>query len=100
MDAPLHPHHPTDPLHSDSPDPVYWVTPRHLAGDDGDLAERMGDVLAGLGWRMWPTSRNTLLYVSPDELRGAEWILAASPFELGGLPVAWQLSAAHMTPPP
>ncbi|MEV7197177.1 DUF317 domain-containing protein [Streptomyces sp. NPDC093510] len=72
---------------------MYWVTPRHLAGDDGDLAERMGDVLAGLGWRMWPTSRNTVLYTSPDELRGAEWILAAYSFELGGLPVAWQLSA-------
>jgi hypothetical protein len=42
---------------------------------------------------MWPTSRHTLLYVSPDNLRGAEWILAAYPFELGGLPVAWQLSA-------
>lgn len=42
---------------------------------------------------MWPTSRNTLLYVSPDELFGAEWILAAYPFELGGLPVAWQVSA-------
>jgi hypothetical protein len=42
---------------------------------------------------MWPTSRHTLLYVSPDERRGAEWIRAAYPFELGGLPVAWQLSA-------
>ncbi|MFI6056337.1 DUF317 domain-containing protein [Streptomyces violascens] len=31
--------------------------------------------------------------MSPDELRGAEWIRAAYPFELGGLPVAWQLSA-------
>ncbi|MDG4856712.1 DUF317 domain-containing protein [Streptomyces sp. T-3] len=72
---------------------MYWVTPRHLAGDDGTLAERVGDTLAGLGWRMWPTSHNTLLYVSPDELCGAEWILGAYPFELGGLPVAWQLSA-------
>ena len=72
---------------------MYWVTPRHLSGDDDALAERIGDTLTGLGWRMWPTSRNTLLYVSPDELRGAEWILAAYPFELGGLPVAWQLSA-------
>ncbi|AJT62468.3 hypothetical protein T261_0779 [Streptomyces lydicus] len=72
---------------------MYWVTPRHLAGDDGALAERIGDTLSGLGWRMWPTSRNTLLYMSPDELRGAEWILASYPFELGGLPVAWQLSA-------
>ncbi|MFJ9377549.1 DUF317 domain-containing protein [Streptomyces sp. NPDC101455] len=72
---------------------MYWVTPRHLAGDDGALAERIGDTLADLGWRMWPTARHTLLYVSPDGLRGAEWILAAYPFELGGLPVAWQLSA-------
>ncbi|MDO0934414.1 DUF317 domain-containing protein [Streptomyces sp. DG2A-72] len=72
---------------------MYWVTPRHLAGDDGVFAERVGDTLAGLGWRMWLTSRHTLLYVSPDELRGAEWILAAYPFDLGGLPVAWQLSA-------
>jgi len=92
-EAPLHPHHPSDPSRSDSPDPVYWVTPRHLAGDDGALAERIGDTLADLGWRMWPTSRHTLLYASPDNLRGAEWILAANPFELGGLPVAWQLSA-------
>lgn len=41
---------------------------------------------------MWPTSLDTLLYVSPDELRGAGWILASYPFELGGLPVASQLS--------
>lgn len=71
---------------------MLWVLPRHLAGDDGALEERIGETLTGMGWRMWPTSRNTLLYVSPDELRGAEWILAAHPFELGGLPVAWQLS--------
>ncbi|MET9812350.1 DUF317 domain-containing protein [Streptomyces sp. NPDC006355] len=71
---------------------MYWVTPRHLAGDDGALAERIGDLLTGMGWRLWPTARQSLLYVSPDELRGAEWILASYPFELGGLPVAWQLS--------
>ncbi|QFX86285.1 DUF317 domain-containing protein [Streptomyces sp. SYP-A7193] len=89
MEAPLLPHHSRPNL----PDPVYWVTPRHLAGDDGVLAERIDDTLSDLGWRMWPTSRHTFLYVSPDGLRGAEWILAAYPFELGGLPVAWQLSA-------
>ncbi|MFI0540442.1 DUF317 domain-containing protein [Streptomyces sp. WSLK1-3] len=72
---------------------MYWVTPRHLAGDDSALADQIGTTLTGLGWRMWPTSRNTLLYVSPDGLCGAEWILSAYPFELGGLPVAWQLSA-------
>jgi hypothetical protein len=64
-----------------------------LAGDDDALAERIGDTLLGLGWRMWPTARHTLLYVSPSGLCGAEWVLAAYPFELGGLPVAWQLSA-------
>ncbi|WEH16427.1 DUF317 domain-containing protein [Streptomyces sp. VNUA24] len=93
MEAPLHPHHPSHPSHPDSPDPVYWVSPRHLAGDDGALAERIGDTLASLDWHMWPTSRSTLLYVSPNGLYGAEWVLAAYPFELGGLPVAWQLSA-------
>ncbi|MEU0339609.1 DUF317 domain-containing protein [Streptomyces bobili] len=76
---------------------MYWVTPRHVAGDDGELAERIGDTLTCLGWRMWPTSRHTLLYVSPDELCGAEWILASYPFELGGLPVALQLSARTHT---
>ncbi|MFF3328745.1 DUF317 domain-containing protein [Streptomyces sp. NPDC002888] len=92
MEAPLLPHHPGEPSHPDSPDPVYWVTPRHLAGDDGVLAERIGDTLVELGWRMWPTARDTLLYVSPDGLRGAEWLLAAYPFRLGGLSIAWQLS--------
>ncbi|OKJ31534.1 DUF317 domain-containing protein [Streptomyces sp. CB01580] len=91
MEAPLHPHHPVESF-PDAADPVYWVTPRHLAGDDSALAEKVGDALTDLGWRMWPTARNTLLYVSPDGLCGAEWILAAYPFKLGGLPVAWQLS--------
>ncbi|MET8831302.1 DUF317 domain-containing protein [Streptomyces sp. NPDC004610] len=77
---------------------MYWVTPRHLAGDDNALAEHIGDTLAALDWRMWPTARNTLLYTSPDGLRGAEWTLAAHPFELGGLPVAWQLSARTHAP--
>ncbi|MEU7581979.1 DUF317 domain-containing protein [Streptomyces sp. NPDC041068] len=93
MEAPLYPHHPTTPSRPDTTDPVYWVTPRHLAGNDGVLAEQIGGILVSLGWRMWPTSRNTLLYVRPDGLCGAEWILAGYPFELGGLPVAWQLSA-------
>lgn len=66
---------------------MYWVTPCHLAGDDGALAERTGETLAAVGWRTWPTARNTLLHVSPDELFGAAWILASYPFELGGLPV-------------
>ncbi|MBK3573878.1 DUF317 domain-containing protein [Streptomyces sp. MBT65] len=98
MEAPLYPHHSSDSLHPDSHQPLYWVTPCHLAGDDGVLAEQVGAILTGLGWGMWPTSRNTLMYVSPDGLYGAEWILAAYPFELGGLPVAWQLSSrSHAT---
>ncbi|MFE3472207.1 DUF317 domain-containing protein [Streptomyces bacillaris] len=92
-EAPLYPHHFNDPFRPGASDPVYWVTPRHLAGDDGALAEQIGDTLVGLGWRMWPTSRNALLFVSLDGLCGAEWILSAHPFSLGGLPVAWQLSA-------
>jgi hypothetical protein len=85
QEASLNPHRPVDP--------PAWVTPRHLAGDDGVLAEQIGATLTGAGWRNWPTSRSTLLYVSPDGLRGAEWILAADSFQLGGLPVAWQISA-------
>ncbi len=85
LEAPLSPHHPS---HSSQPDTLCWVTPRHLAGDDGELPERIDETLVGRGWRMWPTSRHPLLYVSPDELCGAEWILAGCPFELGGLPVA------------
>ncbi|WP_228022628.1 DUF317 domain-containing protein [Streptomyces acidicola] len=44
------------------------------------------------------SARSSLLYVSPDVLCGAEWILSAYPFELGGLPVTRQLSArSHVT---
>ncbi|WP_240980799.1 MULTISPECIES: hypothetical protein [unclassified Streptomyces] len=52
------------------------MAPRHLADDDDALAERVDETLSGLGWRVWPTSRYTILYVSPDELCGVEWILA------------------------
>ncbi|MEC4019689.1 DUF317 domain-containing protein [Streptomyces sp. H27-D2] len=31
--------------------------------------------------------------MSPDALRGAEWVLADEPLQLGGLPVAWEISA-------
>ncbi|MCC3775864.1 DUF317 domain-containing protein [Streptomyces sp. UNOB3_S3] len=92
----MNPHYPFDSSIPSSADPAYWVSPRHLAGDDGRLAEEIGTLLTGADWRNWPTARDTLLYVSPDEMRGAEWILASYPFELGGLPVAWQVSArAH-----
>lgn len=95
MEAPLYPYRFSE---SSLPDPLYWVTPRHLAGDDDALADQVGAVLASAGWRMWPTARDTLLYVSPNELCGAEWTRAACPFELGDLPVAWQISVrSHPT---
>lgn len=74
------------------------MSPRHLAGDDDALADLVGATLTAAGWRMWPTARQTLLYVSPDELCGAEWVRASYPFALGGLPVAWQITArSHPT---
>lgn len=72
---------------------MYWVTPRHLAGDDDAIADHVGAAPSTVGWRMWPTARNTLLYVSPNKLCGAEWVRAACSFERGDLPVAWQISA-------
>ncbi|MDI3417288.1 DUF317 domain-containing protein [Streptomyces luteolus] len=97
MEAPLSSHRPSEPVRPLPKDPVYRVSPRHLAGDDGALAERVGETLAGLGWWVWPTARDSLLYVSPDGQCGAEWLLASYPFELGGLPVAWQVSARSET---
>ncbi|WP_430381569.1 DUF317 domain-containing protein [Streptomyces fradiae] len=73
--------------------PMYWVTPRYLAGDDESLADQVDAALSSAGWRMWPTARDTLLYTSPNGLCGAEWTRAACSFELGDLPVAWQISA-------
>ncbi|MFE9393457.1 hypothetical protein [Streptomyces sp. NPDC006784] len=49
MEAPLLPHHFGDRVRLDLPDPVYWGTPRRVAGDDGGLAERLGDTLSDLG---------------------------------------------------
>lgn len=65
LEAPLYPQHP-DP--ASVPSPSNWVTPRHLAGDDHLLVDRVGDTLAAAGWRMWPTSHRSLLYVSPNDL--------------------------------
>ncbi|MEU3397568.1 DUF317 domain-containing protein [Streptomyces filamentosus] len=64
-----------------------------MAGDDESLADQVGAALSSAGWRMWPTARDTLLYTSPNGLCGAEWTRAACSFELGDLPVAWQVSA-------
>ncbi|RYJ31000.1 hypothetical protein CU044_0643 [Streptomyces sp. L-9-10] len=37
--------------------------------------------------------RSTVLHISPDALRWAQWMLPDEPFHLGGLPIAWQVSA-------
>ncbi|WP_032791547.1 MULTISPECIES: DUF317 domain-containing protein [Streptomyces] len=89
--------------------PAYWVGPRHLAGDDGCLYDVVADSLAGFGWTSLTTVRgrreldepledrqvlrSTVLHISPDALRWAQWTLSDEPFHLGGLPIAWQISA-------
>ncbi|MFJ7997527.1 DUF317 domain-containing protein [Streptomyces sp. NPDC096310] len=93
-----------------------WVGPRHLAGDDGRLYDTVADTLAGLGWtsltivrgRHEPNEapeerqvlRSTVLHISPDSLRWAQWSLADEPFLLGDRPIAWQVSARADTSSP
>ncbi|MFF3979784.1 DUF317 domain-containing protein [Streptomyces sp. NPDC001828] len=109
MEAPLYPDFPPDSSNPYGGPPAFWVGPRHLAGDDGRLYDVVADTLAGLGWtsltiirgRLEPDDapedrqvlRSTVLHISPDALRWAQWGLADEPFHLGGQPVAWQVSA-------
>ncbi|ULR48439.1 DUF317 domain-containing protein [Streptomyces deccanensis] len=109
MEAPLYPDLPPDSSASYGGPPAFWVGPRYLAGDDGRLYDTVADTLAGLGWagltivrgRQVPDEapedrqvlRSTVLHVSPDALRWAQWCLADEPFHLGELPIAWQISA-------
>lgn len=76
----------------------------------------MTDALTRLGWtnltivrgRQEPDERpedrqvlrSTVLHISPDTLRWAQWVLADEPFLLGGLPIAWQVSARTDTSTP
>ncbi|WP_435599843.1 DUF317 domain-containing protein [Streptomyces sp. C10-9-1] len=113
MEAPLSPDFLPVSSHGQ---PEFWVGPRHLAGDDGSLYDTVADTLAGLGWasltvvrgRHEPDEayedrqvlRSTVLHISPDRLRWAQWSLADEPFYLGELPIAWQVSArAEMSSP-
>ncbi|WP_329457143.1 DUF317 domain-containing protein [Streptomyces sp. NBC_01497] len=109
MEAPLHPDFPCGPTTPASNPPAYWVGPRHLAGDDGRLYDTVADALAGLGWTSLmivrgrqerdeapedrQVLRSTVLHVSPDALRWAQWVLPDEPFHLGNQPIAWQVSA-------
>ncbi|WP_329360299.1 DUF317 domain-containing protein [Streptomyces anulatus] len=109
MEALLHPHFPFDPSLAAGVSPAYWVGPRHLAGDDGRLYDAVADSLSGMGWTSLAVTRgrrepdelpkehqvlrSTVLHLSRDALRWAQWVLADEPFHLGGLPVAWQVSA-------
>lgn len=116
MEAPLHPDFPLDPSAPNSAQAASWVGPRHLAGDDGRLYDAVADTLAGLGWTSLTivrgrqemdeapedrqVLRSTVLHISPDTLRWAQWVLADEPFHLGELPIAWQVSArADMSSP-
>ncbi|MFF8918948.1 DUF317 domain-containing protein [Streptomyces sp. NPDC015032] len=109
MEALLYPEVPLDQPSPTGAQPAYWVGPRHLAGDDGHLYDAVADPLSGLGWmslaivrgRHEPDEapedrqvlRSTVLHVSPDALRWAQWVLPDEPFHLGDLPIAWQVSA-------
>ncbi|MFD4577477.1 DUF317 domain-containing protein [Streptomyces sp. NPDC058417] len=116
MEAPLYPDVPPDPSTPYGGQPAYWVGPRHLAGDDGNLYGNVADTLAGLGWTSltivrgrrepeekpedYEVLRSTVLHISPDALRWAQWMLGDEPFHLGDLPVAWQISARADTTSP
>ncbi|MEV7277645.1 DUF317 domain-containing protein [Streptomyces sp. NPDC093111] len=113
MEAPLYPDFPLDPSVVNGAQSAYWVGPRHLAGDDGRLYDAVADTLANLGWtsltivrgRQEPDGdrevvRSTVLHISPDTLRWAQWVLADEPFHLGELPIAWQVSARADTNSP
>ncbi|MFD8159680.1 DUF317 domain-containing protein [Streptomyces malaysiensis] len=109
MEALLHPDFPFDRSTPTSAPSACWVGPRHLAGDDGCLYDAVADALAELGWtsltivrgrQEWDevpedrqVLRSTVLHISPDTLRWAQWVLPDEPFDLGSLPIAWQVSA-------
>lgn len=112
LEALLYPEFPLEP-HAPSPASsgaqAFWAGPRYLAGDDGQLYETVAHALTRLGWanltivrgRQEPDEtpqdrqvlRSTVLHISPDALRWAQWVLADEPFLLGGLPIAWQICA-------
>ncbi|MGC0328066.1 hypothetical protein RKD23_001056 [Streptomyces sp. SAI-170] len=116
MEAPLYPDFPLDPSTPPGGQPAFWVGPRHLAGDDKRLYDTVADTLAGLGWTSLtiirgrrepeeapedrPVLRSTVLHISPDTLRWAQWVLPDEPFYLGELPIAWQVSARADTGSP
>ncbi|MFC5803299.1 DUF317 domain-containing protein [Streptomyces formicae] len=109
MEASLHPDFPFRPTTPTTVPPAYWVGPRHLAGDDGRLYDTVADTLTDLGWTSLAIVRgrrelsealedreilrSTVLHISPDSLRWAQWVLPDEPFHLGNLPIAWQVSA-------
>ncbi|MCX5536552.1 DUF317 domain-containing protein [Streptomyces sp. NBC_00006] len=116
MEARLYPDFPLDPSVPPGGLPPFWVGPRHLAGDDGRLYDGVADALSNLGWTSLTivrgrheldeapedrqVLRSTVLHISPDTLRWAQWSLADEPFHLGGLPIAWQISARADTSSP
>ncbi|MFD5895916.1 DUF317 domain-containing protein [Streptomyces sp. NPDC060366] len=116
MEAPLYPEFPLEPPTPPCDSSAFWVGPRYLAGDDGQLYATVADALNRLGWtnltvvrgRQEPDEapqdrqvlRSTVLHISSDTLRWAQWVLADEPFLLGELPVAWQVSAREDTSSP
>lgn len=105
LEAPLNPDVPLDPSNPGWIPAICWVGPRHLAGDDGRLYDTVADTLTAMGWTSLTmvrglrepdeapedrqVVRSTVLHLSPDTLRWAQWVLADEPFLLGDLPIAW-----------
>ncbi|WP_221335555.1 DUF317 domain-containing protein [Streptomyces sp. EAS-AB2608] len=116
MEVPLNRDFPPDPSAPDQTPAACWVGPRHLAGDDGRLYDTVADTLTAVGWtsltmvrgRQEPDEapedrqvlRSTVLHISPDSLRWAQWLLADEPFLLGDLPIAWHVCARTHTSSP
>ncbi len=116
LEAPLNPDVPLDPSNPGWIPAICWVGPRHLAGDDGRLYDTVADTLTAMGWTSLTmvrglrepdeapedrqVVRSTVLHLSPDTLRWAQWVLADEPFLLGDLPIAWHVSARADTSSP
>ncbi|MFD2683726.1 DUF317 domain-containing protein [Streptomyces phyllanthi] len=77
-----------------APRPVrYRVSPRYLAGNDGELAEQVRRTLIGNQWTCWTTRHQELHLFDAEQLRLAEHLPLTPQLLLDDDPVVWQFSA-------
>ncbi|MGW2404083.1 DUF317 domain-containing protein [Streptomyces sp. NPDC001739] len=69
------------------------MAPRYLAGDDGQLADRVTAALTSAGWRHRTTRHYTPRLFSDDQLRGADWLQGAPELFLDDSVVVWTFFA-------